>query len=76
MLIHLSSLQIVLLAELFPPTRVLSVLNNMSTYAMPTLPYAVLLGTCCILYFVVYPVVVYFRDAKGELQPNTRLDPT
>ncbi|KIX10227.1 uncharacterized protein Z518_01308 [Rhinocladiella mackenziei CBS 650.93] len=33
--------------------------------AISTAPHAVLLGTCCILYFVVYPIIVYFRDAKG-----------
>ncbi|KAL2436834.1 Cytochrome P450 monooxygenase efuB [Exophiala dermatitidis] len=33
--------------------------------ALTAAPYTVLLGACCILYFVVYPVIVYFRDAKG-----------
>ncbi|KAJ4344679.1 uncharacterized protein N0V89_012423 [Didymosphaeria variabile] len=36
----------------------------MST-AMTSLPYAVAFGTCVFLYFVVYPVVVYFRDVNG-----------
>ncbi|KIW33089.1 uncharacterized protein PV07_04584 [Cladophialophora immunda] len=34
-------------------------------FTVPVAPYAVLLGTCCILYFLVYPVIVYFRDPKG-----------
>lgn len=30
-----------------------------------TSPYAAALGACLFLYFVVYPVVVYFRDVNG-----------
>lgn len=30
-----------------------------------SIPYAAAFGACLFLYFVVYPVVVYFRDAKG-----------
>ncbi|KAF2014873.1 cytochrome P450 monooxygenase [Aaosphaeria arxii CBS 175.79] len=28
-------------------------------------PYAAALGACLLVYFVVFPVIVYFRDAKG-----------
>ncbi|KAF2176579.1 cytochrome P450 monooxygenase [Zopfia rhizophila CBS 207.26] len=28
-------------------------------------PYAIALGACLFLYFIVYPIIVYFRDAKG-----------
>jgi len=31
-----------------------------------SLPYAAILGLCALLYFVVYPVVVYFRDVNGK----------
>lgn len=29
-------------------------------------PYAAALGACVFIYFVVYPVVVYFRDVNGQ----------
>jgi hypothetical protein len=31
-----------------------------------SVPYAAALGACMVLYFVVYPVVIYFRDVNGE----------
>lgn len=34
-------------------------------FAVSVAPHAALLGFCCLLYFVVYPVIVYFKDAKG-----------
>ncbi|EXJ92210.1 cytochrome P450 oxidoreductase [Capronia epimyces CBS 606.96] len=33
--------------------------------AIAAAPRTILLGTCCLLYFVVYPIIVYFHDAKG-----------
>lgn len=36
------------------------------TLAIVSLPYAAALGACFFAYFVVYPLVVYFRDANGE----------
>ncbi|KAG9196524.1 benzoate 4-monooxygenase [Alternaria panax] len=33
--------------------------------AVLSIPYAAALGACAFLYFVVYPVVVYFRDTNG-----------
>jgi hypothetical protein len=39
---------------------------RMSTMVF-SVPYAVTLGVCVFLYFVIYPVVVYFRDVNGTL---------
>jgi hypothetical protein len=36
------------------------------TTILLSIPYAAALGVCVLLYFVVYPVVVYFRDVNGE----------
>jgi|HubBroStandDraft_5_1064220.scaffolds.fasta_scaffold1558052_1 hypothetical protein len=30
-----------------------------------TAPYAALFGVSIFVYFIVYPIVVYYRDAKG-----------
>lgn len=38
----------------------------MSTAAL-SIPYAAALGACAFLYFVVYPVIEYFRDVNGTL---------
>lgn len=38
---------------------------TMSLSIIPS-PYAAALGACVFLYFVVYPVAVYFRDVKGQ----------
>lgn len=38
----------------------------MST-AVFSIPYAAALGACAFLYFIVYPVIVYFRDVNGML---------
>ena len=38
----------------------------MSTAAL-SIPYAAALGACAFLYFVVYPVIEYFRDVNGML---------
>jgi hypothetical protein len=49
-----------------------SILHIMST-SVTSLPYAIAFGTCVFLYFVVYPVIVYFRDVNGtfdELSQN------
>ena len=35
-------------------------------FSLPSAPYAAALALCFFLYFIVYPVVVYFRDPKGE----------
>ena len=31
-----------------------------------TAPYALAAGACLFLYFIVYPIVVYFKDVKGK----------
>lgn len=36
-------------------------------------PYAVGLGAFVFLYFIVYPVVVYFRDLNGQWPLFTRI---
>jgi hypothetical protein len=36
------------------------------TLFVHSLPYAAVLGLCTFFYFAVYPIVVYFRDVKGE----------
>lgn len=33
--------------------------------SLATIPYAAALGAFVLLYFVVYPVFVYFRDVNG-----------
>lgn len=35
---------------------------------VPTIPYAILLLVCLLLYFIVYPFVEYIRDPKGTVQ--------
>lgn len=34
-------------------------------FAVLAAPYAALLGACCMLYFIVYPVFAYYKDPKG-----------
>jgi hypothetical protein len=34
--------------------------------SLPSMPYAAALVVCAFVYFVAYPVIVYFRDVKGE----------
>lgn len=29
-------------------------------------PYAAAFGTCILVYFVIFPVITYFRDVKGQ----------
>jgi hypothetical protein len=40
-----------------------------TTTLILTSPYAVALGACVLLYFVVYPAIVYFRDTNGQCFP-------
>jgi len=47
----------------------------MST-AVISIPYAAALGACALFYFVIYPVVVYFRDVNGmsAIKYNNNID--
>lgn len=41
--------------------------------ATTSVPYAAVVGFACFLYFVVYPVIVYFKDANGMLTVLSQL---
>jgi hypothetical protein len=34
--------------------------------ALFSIPYAALIGVACALYFLLYPILVYFKDTKGK----------